>query len=55
LFRIATNHCIDFIRKKKLNTTSIDESIGNGEGKGWQIQVGDTTKDPEEKIIEKQK
>jgi len=55
LFRIATNHCIDFIRKKKLNTTSIDEAIDDGEGGGKKIQVGGNTKDPEEKFIEKQK
>jgi RNA polymerase sigma-70 factor (ECF subfamily) len=55
LFRIATNHCIDFIRKKKLQTTSIDEAIDDGEGSGYGIQVGETSKDPEERFIEKQK
>jgi RNA polymerase sigma factor, sigma-70 family len=55
LFRIATNHCIDFIRKKKLNTTSIDEVIDDGENPSRRIQVGGNTKDPEEKFIEKQK
>lgn len=53
LFRIATNHCIDFIRKKKLKTTSIDEAQENENSWGIQIETG--TKDPEEKYIEKQK
>lgn len=55
LFRIATNHCIDFIRKKKLNTTSIDEVFDDGEHPVRKIQVGGNSKDPEEKFIEKQK
>lgn len=55
LFRIATNHCIDFIRKKKLKTTSIDEAIDDDKGGSYTIQVDGKTKDPEEKFIEKQK
>ncbi len=55
LFRIATNHCIDFIRKKKLKTTSIDEEIEGRKGGTWSVQVQSQTKDPEEKFIEKQK
>lgn len=55
LFRIATNHCIDFIRKKKLKTTSIDEAIEDNKGGSYRIQVDGKSKDPEEKYIEKQK
>lgn len=55
LFRIATNHCIDFIRKKKLKTTSIDEAIDDDKGGSYTIQVQGKSKDPEEKFIEKQK
>lgn len=55
LFRIATNHCIDFIRKKKLQTTSIDDDMEDQNGNSWSVQVPSITKDPEEKYIEKQK
>ncbi len=55
LFRIATNHCIDFIRKKKLKITSIDEFVENGENTNLKIQIEGNTKDPEEKFIEQQK
>lgn len=55
LFRIATNHAIDFIRKKRVKTTSIDEAMEDSKGNSWNLQVGGTSKDPEEKYIEKQK
>src|SRR6187200_3256750 len=32
LFKIATNNCIDFIRKKKKQTMSIDKSIEMNDG-----------------------
>lgn len=55
LFRIATNHCIDFIRKKRLQTTSIDEAIDDGSGGSFTYQVEGKAKDPEEVYIEQQK
>jgi len=55
LFRIATNHSIDFIRKKKVKTLSIEEVVDDGERGRMKIQIEGSTKDPEEKYIEQQK
>lgn len=54
LFRIATNNCIDFIRKKKMVTFSIDKEFGDEEG-GMTYEIRDERLDPEERFIRKQK
>lgn len=55
LFRIATNHSIDYIRKKRLDTISIDKDLKSDEGASWSMDIGCDNKDPEERYIEKQK
>jgi RNA polymerase sigma factor (sigma-70 family) len=56
LFKIASNNCIDFIRRKKNNSTySIDKPFDNGEGDELTMEIRSETLDPEEKIIRKQK
>lgn len=55
LFRIATNHTIDYIRKKKLHTTSIDETFKNDSGDEIGLQVKDLDMNPHESAVNKQK
>lgn len=56
LFKIASNNCIDFIRKKKLeNTFSIDKPFGNDEGGEITMDLRSSQLDPEENFIKKQK
>lgn len=53
LFKIATNNCIDFIRKKKGNTISIDHKDDNSDKAPHDIEAG--VLDPEETMIKNQK
>ena len=53
LFRVATNNCIDFIRKRKLNTTSIN-LMYSAEGDEFELQIKADILDPEETSILKQ-
>ena len=55
LFRIATNNTIDFIRKKRLKTTSLNTSFTDDSGKNIDIDVKDLDKTPGEEAIHKQK
>ena len=53
LFRVATNNCIDFIRKKKLSTTSIHGMVDD-DGDDQPLQIKSDTLNPEETSIKKQ-
>jgi RNA polymerase sigma factor (sigma-70 family) len=55
LFRIATNNTIDFIRKKKLNTLSIENTYTDDDGQSVSIDVEDNNPNPQEEAIKAQK
>ncbi|GAB4334916.1 MAG: RNA polymerase sigma factor SigW [Flammeovirgaceae bacterium] len=55
LFRVATNNCIDFIRKKRLDTYSIDSEFANEEGDSLSIDIRDANLNPQEEVIKTQK
>ncbi len=55
LFKIATNNCIDFIRRKRKITFSIDQGYENADGQEISIDLKASVLDPEEDLIKKQK
>ena len=55
LFKIASNHCIDFIRKKRINALSLDKGIATEEGGNIQFTVKDEAPDPIETLEKKQR
>lgn len=55
LFKIASNNCIDFIRRKKKNTYSIDKPMDSDESNDFSDNIRDNVLDPEESYIKKQK
>jgi len=54
LMKIATNNCIDFLRKKKLRTYSIDEPIQYKEEK-VQVELPDREPSPERRILDEER
>lgn len=55
LFKIASNNCIDYLRKKKLHTYSIDDPQEMQDGYNVEREYPSHQPDPEEHIIRKQK
>lgn len=53
LFKIATNNCIDFIRKRKATTVSLDQNDDDPDKASTDIQA--SILDPEEEMIKEQK
>lgn len=55
LFRIATNNSIDFIRKRKLNTLSIDHAFTDEDGQSVSMSIQDLNLNPQDEAIKSQK
>jgi RNA polymerase sigma-70 factor (ECF subfamily) len=55
LFRIATNNSIDFIRKKRIETFSLNTSFTDDSGDAVNIDVEDHNPTPQEEAIKSQK
>lgn len=50
LFKIATNNCIDYIRKRKLQTFSIDKPIESKDGE-FSFEIPDSTYEPDRDLM----
>ena len=55
LFKIATNNCIDFLRKKKKNVMSIDNRIPNNDGDDFMFEIKSEGMSPEQLAMNDQK
>ena len=55
LFKIATNNCIDFLRKKKKNVMSIDNRIENEDGDDFKFEIKSEGLAPEQNAMNDQK
>lgn len=54
LYKIATNNCIDHIRRKKLQTFSIDKPIASKDGE-YTFELPDTSFEPDRELIDSQR
>jgi RNA polymerase sigma-70 factor (ECF subfamily) len=54
LYKIATNNCIDHIRKKKLQTFSIDKPIESKDS-DYFFELPDSTYEPDRELIDNQR
>jgi RNA polymerase sigma factor (sigma-70 family) len=54
LYKIATNNCIDYIRRKKLQTFSIDKPIESKES-DYTFELPDSTYEPDQELIDRQR
>lgn len=55
LFRIATNHTIDFVRRNRLRTQSLSAGIDLGEGESIALDVASRDLDPQQAYMRQQR
>ncbi|WBA44091.1 RNA polymerase sigma factor [Hymenobacter canadensis] len=55
LFRIATNHTIDFVRRNRLRTQSLSAGIALGEGESIALDVASLDLDPQQAYMRQQR
>ena len=55
LFTVARNHCIDYLRKKRIPTSSIDRMMKDDEGRTSNFDLESSDPDPESILIKKQR
>ncbi|HOS16347.1 MAG TPA: sigma-70 family RNA polymerase sigma factor [Bacteroidales bacterium] len=55
LFKIASNNCIDFLRKKRLNLVMIDQTFENSDGDVTTFEIKDEMLNPEQRLCDKEK
>lgn len=55
LFKIASNNCIDYIRKKRVKVTSMDTGFTTDDGEVLYHEAQSESLDPEETVMHKQK
>jgi RNA polymerase sigma factor (sigma-70 family) len=55
LYKIALNNCIDYIRKKRIETFSLDKPYSDDEGDQYVVDVKSSAPDPEETYILQQR
>lgn len=54
LYKIATNNCIDYLRKKKLTTFSIDKEISS-EDDDLRFEIPDEEQKPDKRVMNEQR
>ena len=55
LFTVARNHCIDYLRKNKLPTFSIDKMMIDDDGKQTNFDLKSEDLNPEQALMQKQR